>query len=51
MKEHPDGQPCGAKPVNGSDDYDANGDEQFERKGIYGATSALLYTKKDAKRC
>jgi hypothetical protein len=31
MKEHPDRQPCRAEPVNGRDNDDADGDQDFER--------------------
>jgi hypothetical protein len=41
MEEHPDGQPCGPVTVDSSDNNDADGDQQFERKRIYDDDTSL----------
>jgi len=37
MEEHPNGEPCSAKAVDGRYNDDCEPDEQFERKRIYDA--------------
>jgi len=51
VEEHPDGHPRRQETVYRRDYDDADCDKKFEGKWIDDATSTVINTKKDAKRC